>query len=73
MDKEKKRIIAGIVAANIVFVILCIAVTVGCRSKSLYELDSGERLVMGTVAHITVVADDRQTARRVHRRRIRAD
>jgi thiamine biosynthesis lipoprotein len=63
MDKEKKRTLAAIFAANITLAFFCIAVTVGCRSKSPYSIDSGERLVMGTVAHITAVADDRQTAR----------
>ena len=63
MDREKKRTSAAIFTANIALAFFCIAVTVGCRSKSPYSIDSGERLVMGTVAHITAVAEDRQTAR----------
>jgi FAD:protein FMN transferase len=64
MEAEKKRLIVGIAAANLVLAILCIALTVRFNSKSPVLLDSGERLVMGTTAHITVVAADRQTAQR---------
>jgi thiamine biosynthesis lipoprotein len=58
------RIVLGIIAANLLLAILCIAFTIKYYSKSLYQAESGELLKMGTAAHIIAIAGDRQTAQR---------
>ena len=64
MDKDKKLTRLGILVCLGGLAILCIAFTFFYYSKPLYQAESGSLRKMGTVAHITVIAADKQTAQR---------
>ncbi len=62
MEIKVKRIIAIIIALDILVTIAIVAIFIGYRRTNIYEVESGKIITMGTGARVKALAPNRQTA-----------